>query len=225
MCVEVIEHQIIAFLSALFTAISWPGVFVAMLIESACIPLPSEVTMPLAGWMLVANPARQGNVNPVQGLLVAGLVGALGNLAGSLIAYWVGQWGGRPFLERYGRYVLITKHDLDLADAWFAKYGEPAIFFSRLLPVVRTFISFPAGVARMNIVRFSLLSLLGSFPWSLGLAWAGFLAGENWEEIRALMRPFDIPIIIAGVTLVALFVYRKVKANHREERGVEPLGE
>ena len=203
-----LEAQIIAFLQNLFNTVGWPGVVVAMLIESACIPLPSEVTMPLAGWMLVKNaglPALSGN-------LLAGFYGALGNVLGSLLAYGVGMWGGRPLIERYGRYILISKHDLDLADRWFARYGEPAVFFSRLLPVIRTFIAFPAGVARMNLVKFTIYSFVGSFLWSAGLAYAGYLAGEHWEEIRAVMRPFDIPIIIVVLVLAGIFVYRKAKS-------------
>jgi membrane protein DedA with SNARE-associated domain len=208
---EAFEHAVVEFLQNLFNSIGWPGVFIAMLIESACIPLPSEVTMPLAGWMLVLDKGLGW-----AGLMWAGLVGAVGNVVGSWVAYWVGQWGGRPFLEKYGRYVLISKHDLDRADEWFKKYGEAAIFFSRLLPVVRTFISFPAGVARMDLKRFTVLSFLGSFPWSLGLAWAGYVAGEHWERIRAIMRPFDIPIIIIILILVAVFVYRKLKSDRSE---------
>ena len=214
-----IEQAIVAFLQNLFNAIGWPGVFIAMAIESACIPLPSEVTMPLSGWMLVQ---AKGLTWPW--LVWAGFVGAAGNVLGSWIAYWVGQKGGRPFLEKYGKYLLITRHDLDRADIWFAKYGEAAIFFSRLLPVVRTFISFPAGVARMDLKRFSILSFIGSFPWSFGLAWAGFVAGEHWEEIRAWMRPFDIPIIIIIIALAALYVYRKLKSA-KADAAVEAAGQ
>ncbi len=204
---ELIEQQIVVFLQNLFNMIGWPGVFIAMLIESACIPLPSEVTMPLAGWMLI-----QAKGLSWLWLIWAGFVGAAGNVAGSWVAYWVGQKGGRPALEKYGKYLLISRHDLDRADAWFAKYGEFAIFFSRLLPVVRTFISFPAGVAGMNMKRFTILSFLGSFPWSMGLAWAGFVAGEHWEEIRAAMRPWDIPIIAVILLACAWFVYHKLKS-------------
>jgi len=203
---EAIEQQLIAFLQNLFTTIGWPGVFVAMLIESACIPLPSELTMPLAGWMLI-----QAEGLGWVWLLWAGFVGAIGNVVGSWIAYWVGMKGGRPFLEKYGRYVLISHHDLDRADAWFAKYGEPAIFFSRVLPVIRTFISFPAGVARMDVKRFTILTFVGSFLWSLALTWAGYVAGEHWEEIRAIMRPFDIPIIAILAILVLIYVIHKVR--------------
>lgn len=211
---ELIEHELMTFLEWFIQSVGWPGVLIAMLIESACIPLPSEVTMPLAGWFLVLE-APGGDLGWL-GLVFAGLVGAVGNVLGSWVAYWAGMKGGRPFLEKYGKYVLITRHDLDRADAWFAKYGEAAIFFSRLLPVVRTFISFPAGIARMDLKRFSVLSFLGSFPWSIGLAWAGYVAGDNWKAIRDAMRPFDIPILIIILALAVAFVYRKLKANARQ---------
>jgi membrane protein DedA with SNARE-associated domain len=186
--------------------LEWPGVVAMMAIESAAIPLPSEIIMPLAGWMLVKDRGL-GEA----WLLLAAFCGALGNLLGSLLAYYVGAWGGRPLVLRYGRYLLISNHDLDLADRWFERYGNWTVFFSRLLPVVRTFISVPAGVARMPIWQFSIYSFAGSFPWSLGLAWAGFLLGENWEDIRNWMRPADIPIIIVVLLLIGLYVYRHVK--------------
>jgi membrane protein DedA with SNARE-associated domain len=177
-----------------------------MAIESAAIPLPSEIIMPLAGWMLVKERGLG-----VPWLLLAAFCGALGNLLGSLLGYYVGAWGGRPLVLRYGRYLLISHHDLDLADRWFERYGNWTVFFSRLLPVVRTFISVPAGVARMPVWQFSIYSFAGSFPWSLGLAWAGFVLGANWERIRNWMRPADIPILIIVLLLIGLYVYRHVK--------------
>jgi len=185
-----------------------------MAIESACIPLPSEIIMPLAGWFLVDDRGLGE-----QWLLLAAFCGALGNLIGSLIAYAVGAWGGRPFLLRYGRFVLISRHEVEQAERWFARYGDRAVFISRVLPVVRTFISLPAGIARMNLWRFSILTFVGSFPWSLGLAWAGFVLGDNWERIREWMRPADIPILIALAALVAWYIYRRVRTVLRE---VEP---
>jgi membrane protein DedA with SNARE-associated domain len=190
----------------------WPGVVAMMAIESAAIPLPSEIIMPLAGWMLVKD---RGLSEPW--LLLAAFCGALGNLLGSLLAYYVGAWGGRPLVLRYGRYLLISHHELDLADRWFDRYGNWTVFFSRLLPVVRTFISVPAGVARMPVWQFSIYSFAGSFPWSLGLAWAGFMLGENWEDIRDWMRPADIPIVVVVVLLMGLYVYRHVKRAWAEE--------
>jgi membrane protein DedA with SNARE-associated domain len=190
----------------------WPGVVAMMAIESAAIPLPSEIIMPLAGWMLVKD---RGLSEPW--LLLAAFCGALGNLLGSLLAYYVGAWGGRPLVLRYGRYLLISHHELDLADRWFDRYGNWTVFFSRLLPVVRTFISVPAGVARMPVWQFSIYSFAGSFPWSLGLAWAGFMLGENWEDIRDWMRPADIPIVVVVALLIGLYVYRHVKRAWAEE--------
>jgi membrane protein DedA with SNARE-associated domain len=182
-----------------------------MAIESACIPLPSEIIMPLAGWFLV-----DARGLGVEWLLLAAFCGALGNLIGSLAAYAVGAWGGRPLLLRYGRYLLITRHEVEQADRWFARYGDRAVFISRMLPVIRTFISLPAGIARMNLWRFSILTFVGSFPWSLGLAWAGFILGENWERIRDWMRPADIPILIVLAALVAWYIYRRVRTVLRE---------
>ncbi len=182
-----------------------------MAIESACIPLPSEIIMPLAGWFLV-----DARGLGVEWLLLAAFCGALGNLIGSLIAYAVGAWGGRPLLLRYGRYFLISRHEVEQAERWFARYGDRAVFISRMLPVIRTFISLPAGIARMNIWRFSILTFVGSFPWSLGLAWAGYLLGENWERIREWMRPADIPILIVLAALVAWYIYRRVRTILRE---------
>ncbi len=201
-----LEMQLLEFIRASFDLLQWPGVVLLMAVESACIPLPSEIIMPLSGWMLVKE---QGL--PTVYLLLAAFYGALGNLLGSLIAYAAGAWGGRRFLERYGRYVLISKHDLERADAWFARYGDAAIFFSRLLPVVRTFISLPAGIARMSLWRFCLYTFAGAFPWSLGLAYAGYVLGEHWEQVRAVMRPFDIPIILALMVVFALFLRRQIK--------------
>jgi membrane protein DedA with SNARE-associated domain len=201
-----IEAQIVQFLQSLYNAVGWGGVVAAMTIESACIPLPSEVTMPLAGWMLI-----QAKGLSVAYVFLAGLWGALGCTLGSVITYWVGALGGRPLVERYGRYVLISKHDIQRADEWFGKYGEATAFFSRLLPIVRTFISLPAGVARMDFGKFTLLSFLGSYVWCAALAAAGFVMGQHWEQVREAMRPFDIPIAIVLLVLVAWYVRRHVQ--------------
>jgi len=201
-----IENLLLDFVQYVYDAIGWPGVVVMMAIESACIPLPSEIIMPLAGWFLIQDHGRGE-----EWLLLAAFCGALGNLIGSLAAYAVGAWGGRPLLLRFGRYVLISPEEIERAEGWFVRYGDRAVFASRVLPVVRTFISLPAGVARMNVWRFSVLSFVGSFPWSLGLAWAGFALGENWDRIREWMRPADIPILIVLVALVAWYIYRRVR--------------
>lgn len=217
----VIEEQIVLFLQNLIQAIGWAGIVLAMAVESACVLLPSEVTMPLAGWMLI-----QAKGLSVWHTFWAGWWGAVGCTIGSIFTYWVGAKGGRPFLEKYGKYVLVRKHDIELADKWFSKYGEHTAFFSRLMPVVRTFISVPAGVARMNFVKFTIWTFIGSFIWCWVLGWAGYVFGEHWREVRELMRPFDIPIVIVVGTLVGIFIYRRLKGRKevppaRIEEGAE----
>lgn len=201
-----LEQELLYFISQTYGLIQWPGVVALMAIESACIPLPSELIMPLAGWMLIKEASL-----PAIYTLVAGVYGALGNTIGSAIAYGVGMRGGRPFLEKYGKYILISRHDLDLADRWFNKHGSWAIFASRLLPVVRTFISLPAGIARMHFVKFLIYTFLGSFPWSVGLAYGGYQLGEHWEQIRTVMRPFDPLIGVLIIALIAFYIYRHLK--------------
>ena len=214
---EEIERQILAVIAAVYNFVGWPGVIAMMAIESANIPLPSEIVMPLAGWMLIK--ARGGA--PIEALL-AGFYGALGCTLGSAFSYALGAWGGRPFLDRYGRYLLISRHDLDLADRWFARYGDWAAFISRLLPIVRTFISFPAGVARMRFSSFLALTFAGSFPWCTALAYGGFVLGEHWETLRGWMRPFDIPIAIALIVLFGWFLYRHIKRAFAAEAPAPP---
>lgn len=205
-----IEGTIVNFLRDLVQSVGWGGVVVAMLVESVNIPLPSEVTMPLAGWMLI----KEQNL-PVTWVLVAAFFGALGNTIGSLINYLIGLWGGRPLVSRYGKWILVSHRDLDRADRWFARYGDAIAFFSRLLPVVRTFISLPAGIARMNLGKFLVYTFAGSFIWSGLLAYLGFVAGENWEAIRERMRPFDIPMVVLILLLIAFYVWHKVRDNRR----------
>jgi membrane protein DedA with SNARE-associated domain len=190
------------FIISVISSLGYGGIVVLMAIESACIPLPSEVIMPFSGYLVFA-----GRFN----LWLVGLAGALGCVVGSVVAYYAGLYGGRPFIEKYGRYVLISHHDLDMADRWFARWGEATIFFSRLLPVVRTFISFPAGVARMHFGHFVLYTFVGSFPWCLGLAYVGMILGDKWKTIRVYFHKFDILIGITVVALVALFLWRHLK--------------
>ena len=184
-----------------------------MAIESAAIPFPSEIIMPLAGWILVKDHGHGEEY-----LLLAAFYGALGNTIGSIVAYYAGAWGGRPLLERYGRYVLITHRELDFADRWFARYGERAVFVSRLLPVIRTFISLPAGIARMNVWRFTALTFIGSYPWSLGLAWGGFLLGEHWDRITDYLRPVAVPIALAILLAAGYYFYRRIREVSRDAK-------
>ncbi len=210
---EALEQQLVEFLMNLLQSIGWFGVVVIMALESANIPIPSEVTMPLAGWMLVQ--ARE--MTAWQALLLGGLWGAVGCTLGSVISYALGAWGGRPLVERYGKYILVSEEDLEKADRWFARWGDWASFISRLLPIVRTFISFPAGVVRTNFARFSIYSFVGSFIWCGLLALGGFYFGEHWEELRAIMRPFDIPIAIVILAALAYYVYHHLRKRKAEE--------
>ncbi len=217
---EALEHQLVEFLTNLFQTIGWFGVVVIMALESANIPIPSEVTMPLSGWMLVQ--AKGGTA--WDAVLLGGLWGAVGCTIGSVISYGMGALGGRPLVERYGRYIMVDEEDLEKADRWFARWGDWAAFISRLLPIVRTFISFPAGVARMNFWRFTVYSFIGSFIWCALLAMGGFYFGEHWEELRGIMRPFDIPIALAIAVLVALYVWRHVRSRRAAQADLERGG-
>ena len=212
----VIEDGFLEITTAVYETMGWPGVVFLMAVESAGIPFPSELIMPLAGWLLVQD---QGGSHGM--VWMAGFYGALGNLLGSWVAYWVSLTGGRTLLGKYGKYVLITREEVQRAEIWFKKYGDWAVFFSRLLPVVRTFISIPAGIARMNFWKFSVYTFAGSFPWSLGLAYGGFLLGENWESLRAVMRPFDIPILVVMAAAIGWFIFRRVRAIRAQGREIE----
>jgi len=213
---QALEHQIVDFLTQLMQSIGWPGVVVIMALESANIPIPSELTMPLAGWLLVQ--ARGGTA--FQAVWQGGLYGALGCTIGSVVSYWLGAWGGRPLLERYGRYLFIRHSDLEQADRWFARWGDWAAFISRLLPIVRTFISFPAGVTRMRFSTFTIYTFVGSYIWCGALAWGGYLFGEHWEELRAIMRPFDVPVGLAIVASVWWYIHRRRRLAREEQRRV-----
>lgn len=183
------------------------AIFVLMALESACIPIPSEVTMPFGGLL-----AASGDLN----FWVVGLIGAVANLVGSWIAYAAGATGGRALVLRFGRYVRIRPHELDRAEAWFERYGDRAVFWSRLLPVVRTFISLPAGAARMKLGRFSVYSLLGSLPWSYGLAYGGFVLGRNWGR---LADNIEVAAFVVAALIVAAVVALVVRARRRSARG------
>jgi membrane protein DedA with SNARE-associated domain len=201
----VIDQIVIPFLASLFGAVGYLGVLLAMAIESAMIPLPSELILPFAGF-LISDPAKiEPLTNGPWSFWIVVVVATLGNTLGSLIAYAIGAWGGRPFLERYGRYLLIRPHDIEIAERFFARWGAQTAFFSRLLPIVRTFISFPAGVARMPIRTFVAYSVAGAFLWSAVLTWAGVQLGERWEDIRHALQPFDLVIglvVVAGLAFL-----------------------
>ena len=190
------------------------GVFVLMLLESACVPIPSEVTMLFGGALASAGFAGTGQELD---LLLVVLAGTAGNLVGSWVAYAAGAMGGRPLLERFGRYLLVRPHEVDRAHEWFERHGDAAVFFGRLLPVIRTFISLPAGIARMNLAKFTVYTVLGCLPFVFVIAWLGYRAGDNWEKVEHAIQPFSW--LIAGVVLLVGIVYvlrrwRTVRAEY-----------
>ena len=183
----------------LIGSLGYWGVFIGMTLESACIPLPSEVIMPFAGFAV-----SQGKMT----LLGITIVGTLGNLLGSLIAYFVGFKGGRPLLEKYGKYVLISPDKLNLADTWFEKYGHEAVLISRMLPAIRTFISLPAGIARMDLKKFILYTFLGSLPWTFALGYIGVQLGAKWDIIRGYFHILDIIVVVGIIGVLAYIIYK-----------------
>ena len=202
-----IDQVVIPFLNSLYGAVGYLGVVVAMTIESAMVPLPSELILPYAGF-LVSDPSQlEPLTHGPWGFWIVVVAATIGNTLGSLISYAIGAYGGRPFLERYGRYLLIRPHEIELADRFFANHGGATVFVGRLLPIIRTFISFPAGVARMPLGRFIVYSTVGAVIWSTLLLYAGTVLGENWQDIRHALQPFDLLIAVGVVALFVLFVW------------------
>lgn len=197
---------IAAFIITSISTLGYIGIAAMMAIESACIPLPSEVIMPFSGYLV-----SQGRFT----LFGTALAGAIGCVVGSVVAYMVGRYGGRTFIWKYGKYVLISHHDIELADRWFNKYGQWAIFFSRLLPVVRTFISLPAGISKMRFVPFVVYTFLGSLPWCYVLSYIGVRLGDNWETIEIYFRKFDIVIGIFLIAMAVWWIWRHIKHTRK----------
>ncbi|SRR5579883_40956 len=201
--------RVISVLSIYIVAViskgGYGGILLLMAIESACIPLPSEVIMPFSGYLV-----HTGRFN----LIWVATVGAVGCNLGSLVAYYIGYYGGRPLVERYGSYILLSRKELDWADHFFARYGDRTVFISRLLPVVRTFIALPAGIARMPQLRFHIYTFVGSWPWCLALAYVGMRLGEKWDtdpRLKMWFHRFDAVIAIALLAAAAWFVWSRWK--------------
>ncbi|AXJ94851.1 MULTISPECIES: DedA family protein [unclassified Sphingomonas] len=185
------------------------GIALLMAIESACIPLPSEIIMPFAGYLV-----STGRFD----LYLAATAGAIGCNLGSIVAYEIGRRGGRPVAERWGRYLLIGPGELDAADRFFARWGSIAVLIGRLLPVIRSFIAFPAGVARMRLVPFHVYTFIGSWPWCFGLAWVGMRLGDKWNSdprVKAAFHRADLVIGIVLVAAVAFYVWHRVRGLKR----------
>lgn len=199
-----ILEALASFVIFVISMMGLPGIVLLMAIESACIPLPSEVIMPFAGYLVFLGKYSLWSV---------GLAGAIGCVVGSVPAYYLGMYGGRPLIVKYGKYILMSRHDLDMADRWFQRHGEATVFFARLLPVIRTFIAFPAGVARMEMKRFLIYTFAGSLPWCLGLAYIGMVMGERWPVLREYFHKFDL--LIGAVIVAGIVWYVRRHLKHR----------
>ena len=203
---EKIIAAVALWIMGVISSMGYAGIVLLMAIESACVPLPSEIIMPFAGFLV-----HKGE------LLLWGvaLAGAVGCVVGSIPAYYLGMYGGRPLVEKYGKWVLISHHDLRLADRWFEKYGEIIIFIGRLLPAVRTFIAFPAGVARMNMTKFVVYTFVGSLIWCWLLAYAGMKTGQHWESLKVYFHEFHIVLVVIGVIFAVWYIHRHIRAIRR----------
>jgi membrane protein DedA with SNARE-associated domain len=205
-----LEHVMSVLASAIVEVISaggYLGIVVLMAVESACIPLPSEIIMPFAGYLVSTGRFT---------LIGAATMGALGCNVGSTVAYYVAASGGRKAFERWGSYVLVGHAEIDHAERFFARYGSITVFIGRLLPVIRTFIAFPAGLARMPMMKFQIYTFLGSWPWCFALAYIGFLLGKRWDSdptFRSLFHQFDVLVVALLLAAVAWLVWSRWRAR------------
>lgn len=197
---ETIIAQLGQFVVQLISGLGYAGVFVAMAIESACIPLPSEIILPFTGYMVFLGKFD---------LWPATLAATLGNLFGGLIAYYVGLWGGRPFLRRYGRYIFIKEREMAWTERLFDRYGEITVFLGRILPIIRTFISLPAGIAKMNPVKMALYTVLGALPWCFLLIKVGQILGENWQTLKPLFHRLDVVVGACLALGLAIWLWKR----------------
>lgn len=196
----------------MYDAVGYLGVAAAVALETIVAPIPSEVILPMAGWKVSQSSADASIVEPLTGapwnLPLAILLATAGSLVGALVGYYIGAWGGRPLLDRYGRYVGIGESDLDRAERWFERWGSTAVFLGRMVPLVRTFVSYPAGISRMSLGRFVVFSTLGSLPWNAALIYAGFVVGENYAQIEAAIKPYEYLIYLVVIVGVVALVSR-----------------
>jgi membrane protein DedA with SNARE-associated domain len=203
---------VIPFILEMYDAVGYLGVAIAVALETIVAPIPSEVILPMAGWKVSQSAADPSVLEPLTdqpwNLVLTVAFATAGSLVGALVGYAIGAWGGRPLLDRWGRYVGIGAEDLDRADAWFVRWGSWAVFLGRMVPLVRTFVSYPAGIARMPLGKFIVFSTLGSLIWNVALIVAGFVVGENYEQIAAALKPYEYVIYAVVFLVVAYFVAR-----------------
>jgi membrane protein DedA with SNARE-associated domain len=208
---EKILAVLAGFITSLIGATGYVGIALLMGIESACVPLPSEIIMPFAGYQVYL-----GHLN----LYLVATAGAIGCNLGSVVAYWIGAWGGRPLVERFGRYVLLSSHDLDRTTAFFEKYGSITVLVGRLLPVVRTFIALPAGIAKMNQLRFHIYTFVGSWPWCFVLAYVGARLGQGWDtdpRFKAVFHRFHLAVEVVLLAGIVWFLWSHLKNRSRDQ--------
>lgn len=217
-----IDTAVIPMLKDAYDAVGYLGVFIAMVVESTLLPLPSEIILPMAGWMVVDPTRLEPLTHAHWNFWIVVVVGVAANTTGSIFGYYLGAWLGRPFLDRWGRYLLIRQHEVEQAEQFFARWGSPTAFISRLLPGVRSVISFIAGVSHMPIGRFVFYSTLGAIPWTIALVYAGTVLGANWIQIRDALRPFDTLIVVLCVAAVAGFVWWRLGHPGWRRGEVEP---
>ena len=206
-----LEEHLLTFIKNLLGTIGYPGIFLLMAIEGFGIPIPSELTMPFSGFLASA---AGGSKFAMPAVVV---VGTLGEVAGGVVAYCLGYFGGRPVLGRYGHLVFLAEEELETGERWFRRYGDWVVFVTRLLPAIRSFIALPAGVVRMPFWRFLIYSALGSAIWCTVLAIIGHALGQHWQSISTQARKFDVVIVIVVAALIGFAVYKRLTGGHREE--------
>ncbi len=208
-----ITELLVEYITALIAAGGYGMVFVLMALESMVAPVPSEAVMPFAGFLV------EEGLFSFTGIIV---VSTVGSIFGSVISYYMGKWGGRPFIRRFGKYLLLDLRHLDLTERFFSRYGDKAIFISRFVPVVRHLISIPAGAGRMNFMKFSIYTVAGAGLWNAFLTYVGFVLKENWSEVRKYSEVIDI-IVVAGLVLaVGIFIYQHIRRARGSDRIIDP---
>ncbi len=209
---DALEAFVIPFLEGAYATLGYVGLLIVMAVENSLffLPVPSEIVLPLAGWS-VARGVEEPLTGAAWSYWYAVVFSVVGSTAGALALYAVSYIAGRPVLERYGRYVLIDAHDLDLADRWFARYGDYAVLIARMVPIVRSVISIPAGISRMPLRRFLLFTVVGTIPWNMLLIWAGLVLGESWTQVKDLLQPFEYVVYVGIAALAALFLWHQLR--------------